>query len=107
MYDESGCYTTNERSAAFSENHAQEQVWKRAMATRYVDEYNETGKSTETLVMILAHYAELPPMEKAQYPADFAANLTSDDGLAMAIFNSLKPQLTSPVPEVGPDTPTT
>lgn len=107
MYDESGCYTINERSAAFSANHAQEQVWSRAMVQRYVDEYNETGKSTQTLVMILAHYNELPPIEKAQYPANFAANLTSGDSQAMAIFNRLKSQLTSPAPEARPDTPKT
>jgi hypothetical protein len=77
------------------------------MAQRYVDEYNETGKSTETLVMILAHYNDLPPIEKARYPADFAANLTSDDGLAMAIFNGLKSRSASPASNVGPDAPKT
>lgn len=104
IYDEGGNYTINERKAAYSESYEQEQVWKRAIAQRYVDEYNETGKSTETLVMILAHYNELPPIEKAQYPADFAANLTSDDSLAMAIFNRLNPESASPAPKVGPDT---
>lgn len=93
MYDESGCYTINERSAAFSENYAKEEAWNRAIAKRYVDEYNETGKSTETLVMILAHYNELPPIEKAQYPANYAANLTADDSSAMAIFSRLETRL--------------
>jgi hypothetical protein len=96
IYDESGNYTINERNAAYTENHEQEQIWKRAICQRYVDEYNETGKSTETLVMILAHYNELPPIEKAQYPANFAANLTSDDSSAMAIFNRLRIQSASP-----------
>jgi hypothetical protein len=104
IYDEGGNYTINERKAAYSESYEQEQVWKRAMAQRYVDEYNETGKSTKTLVMILAHYNDLPPIEKAQYPADFAANLTSDDGLAMAIYNRLNPESASPATEVAPDT---
>lgn len=90
IYDESGNYTINERKAAYLENYDQEEVWNRAMAKRYVDEYNETGKSTETLIMILAHYNELPPIEKAQYPANYAANLTSGDSSAMAILNSLK-----------------
>jgi hypothetical protein len=106
IYDESGNYTINERKAAYTENYEQEQVWKRALVQRYVDEYNETGKSTETLVMMLAHYNELPPIEKAQYP-DFAASLTSNDAQAMAIFNRLKSQLTSPAPEASPDTPKT
>jgi hypothetical protein len=107
IYDEGGNYTINERHAAYAENYDQEEVWNRAMAQRYVDEYNETGKSTETLVMILAHYNDLPPIEKARYPANFAANLTSDDGLAMAIFNGLKSQSASPASNVGPDAPKT
>ncbi|WP_434678498.1 hypothetical protein J3P77_20885 [Pseudomonas sp. R1-18] len=96
IYDESGNYTINERKAAYTENDRQEQIWKRAICQRYVDEYCETGKSTETLVMILAHYNELPPIEKAQYPANFAANLTSDDSSAMAIFNRLQIQSAGP-----------
>lgn len=103
IYDEGGNYTINERKAAYSENYEQEQVWKRAMAQRYVDEYNETGKSTQTLVMILAHYNDLPPIEKSQYPANFVANLTSNDGLASAIFNSLKAQSPSSASKVAPD----
>lgn len=93
IYDESGTYTMNERKAAFSENHELQEAWNRAIAKRYVDEYNETGKSTETLVMILAHYNELPPIEKAQYPANYAANLTADDSSAMAIFSRLETRL--------------
>lgn len=92
MYDEDSDFTINERSAAYSENYAQEQVWKRAICQRYTDEYNETGKSTQTLVMLLAHYDQLPPIEKAQYPAHYAANITSGDSSAMDIFNTLKSQ---------------
>ncbi|ALU58596.1 MULTISPECIES: hypothetical protein [Pseudomonas syringae group] len=92
MYDEGGEFTINERSAASSENHLQQEAWNRAMGKRYVDEYNETGKSTQTLVMLLAHYDQLPPIEKAQYPANYAANITSGDGSAMDIFTHLKNQ---------------
>ncbi|MGN2432594.1 hypothetical protein [Pseudomonas syringae] len=92
IYDEDSDFTINERSAAYSENYAQEQVWKRAICQRYVDEYNETGKSTQTLVELLAHYDQLPPIEKAQYPASYAANITSGDSSAMQIFNTLKSQ---------------
>ncbi|EKG43614.1 hypothetical protein Pav013_0165 [Pseudomonas syringae pv. avellanae str. ISPaVe013] len=92
MYDEGGEFTINERSAASSENHLQQEAWNRAMGKRYVDEYNETGKSTQTLVMLLAHYDQLPPIEKAQYPANYAANITSGDSSAMDIFNTLKSQ---------------
>jgi len=88
MYDEGGAFTINERSAAFSENHAQQEIWNKAISKRYIDEYNETGKSTETLIMIMAHYNELPPIEKAQYPANYVANLTSGDNSALQIFNS-------------------
>ncbi|NAP21568.1 hypothetical protein B1F77_05260 [Pseudomonas syringae] len=92
IYDEGGDFTINERNAAYSENYSQEQVWKRAICQRYTDEYNETGKSTQTLVMLLAHYDQLPPIEKAQYPAHYAANITSGDSSAMDIFNTLKSQ---------------
>ncbi|MBX8536082.1 hypothetical protein K5D33_15395 [Pseudomonas cichorii] len=90
IYDESGDYTINERSAAFSENYDREEVWNKAMAKKYVDEYNETGKSTNTLVEMLAHYNDLPPIEKAQYPSNYVANLTSGDSSALDIFNSGK-----------------
>ncbi|KOP51410.1 hypothetical protein OX90_09715 [Pseudomonas coronafaciens pv. porri] len=92
MYDESGDFTINERSAASSENHLQQEAWNRAMGKRYVDEYNETGESTQTLVMLLAHYDQLPPIEKAQYPANYAATITSGDSSAMGIFSALKNQ---------------
>ncbi|MCV4285829.1 hypothetical protein [Pseudomonas capsici] len=90
IYDESGDYTINERSAAFSENYDREEVWNKAMANKYVDEYNETGKSTNTLVEMLAHYNDLPPIEKAQYPSNYVANLTAGDSSALDIFNSGK-----------------
>ncbi|GFM87551.1 hypothetical protein PSCICO_29500 [Pseudomonas cichorii] len=96
IYDESGDYTINERSAAFSENNDREQVWKRAIAKKYVDEYNETGKSTNTLVEMLAHYNDLPPIEKAQYPNGYVANLTSGDSSALEIFNSVKNSTANP-----------
>ncbi|MCF5714108.1 hypothetical protein ALQ48_02209 [Pseudomonas coronafaciens pv. zizaniae] len=92
MYDESGDFTVNERSAASFENHIQEQTWKAAICKRYTDEYNETGESTQTLVMLLAHYDQLPPIEKAQYPANYAATITSGDSSAMGIFSALKNQ---------------
>ncbi|WP_268800123.1 hypothetical protein [Pseudomonas huanghezhanensis] len=87
MYDEAGTYTLNERKAAYLEKYDQEQVWKKAICQRYVDEYNETGKSTQTLFMILAHYNELPPIEKAQYPDNYAANLASGDSSVLEALN--------------------
>ncbi len=92
MYDKSGSFTINERSAAFDEEYAQDQAWKRAINQRYVDEYNETGKSTQTLFMILAHYNDLPPIEQAQYPADYVTNLTSGDSSVMDLLNGQKGQ---------------
>ncbi|TDV48190.1 hypothetical protein EC919_109134 [Pseudomonas graminis] len=87
VYDEAGAYTLNERKAAYSEKYDQEEVWKRAICRRYVDEYNETGKSTQTLFMMLAHYNELPPIEKAQYPDNYAANLASGDSAVLEALN--------------------
>ncbi|OUM04916.1 hypothetical protein BW686_24120 [Pseudomonas syringae] len=94
IYDEGGDYTVNERNAAYLENHDLEQAWKRDVTKRYVDEYNETGKSTDTLLMILAHYDELPPIEKAQYPNNYAANLASGDS---SVLEALKTSSSSVV----------
>lgn len=69
IYDESGDFTLNERKAAFKESYYQQEAWNVLMCQRYVDEYNETGKSTQTLFMILAQYNDLPPIQKALYPA--------------------------------------
>ncbi|SHN23550.1 hypothetical protein SAMN05216593_11631 [Pseudomonas asturiensis] len=92
IYDESGDFTLNERKAAYRENYQQQEIWNREMCQRYVDEYNETGKSTQTLFMILAHYNDLPPIEQAQYPADYVANLTSGDSSVMDMLNDQKGQ---------------
>ena len=94
VYDEGGSYTLNERKAAYSEKYDQQEVWNRAMSKRYVDEYNETGKSTDTLLMMLAHYDELPPIEKAQYPNNYAANLASGDS---SVLEALKTSSSSVV----------
>ncbi|WP_122432598.1 hypothetical protein [Pseudomonas viridiflava] len=90
IYDESGDFTLNERKAAYRENYQQQEAWNREMCQRYVDEYNETGKSTQTLFMLLEHYNALPPIEKAQYPANYVDNLISGDSSALDMLNSLK-----------------
>lgn len=96
IYDESGDFTLNERKAAYRENYKQQETWNREMCQRYVDEYNETGKSTQTLFMILEHYNALPPIEKAQYPANYVDNLTSGDSSVMDMLNTRKDQPFSP-----------
>ncbi len=40
--------------------------------------------------MLLEHYNALPPIEKAQYPANYVDNLISGDSSALDMLNSLK-----------------
>ncbi|ACO76744.1 hypothetical protein AvCA_04900 [Azotobacter vinelandii CA] len=74
-YDDSGTFTVNERRAAYLEAADQEQVWRRKVVAQATDEYNRTGKLTNFFIEVLEHYKELPAIEQAQYPSDYAARL--------------------------------
>ncbi|WP_181919457.1 hypothetical protein [Alkalilimnicola ehrlichii] len=75
IYDDSGTFTVNERRAAHHEAYRQEQAWKRAVVDKAMDEYNRTGKMTNFYTEVLAHYESLPPIEQAQLPANYKADL--------------------------------
>jgi hypothetical protein len=75
IYDDSGSYTVNERHAAWRESYSQEQVWRKKVAAQAIDEYNNTGKLTKFFTSILDHFKELPAIEQAQYPRDYASDL--------------------------------
>jgi hypothetical protein len=76
-YDASGTYTVNERHAAWRESYDQEEVWREKVAAQAMDEYNNTGKLTNFFNSVLDHFKELPPIEQAQYPKDYASDLES------------------------------
>lgn len=74
-YDDSGTFTVNERRAAWQETYDQEEVWRQKVVAQAMDEYNRTGKMTNFFKEVLAYYNELPAIEQAQYPEDYASKL--------------------------------
>jgi hypothetical protein len=76
-YDESGTFTTNERRAAYLESYRLDQVWRRQFVAKMQDEYNRTGKVTESLKDLLAYVEELPDIERAQLPEHYTEELQS------------------------------
>ncbi|MGO5000493.1 hypothetical protein [Oceanisphaera sp. W20_SRM_FM3] len=77
IYDDSGNYTVNERRAAYYESYDREQVWRVKVAAQAMDEYNRTGKMTNFFSAVLDHFKELPAIEQAQYPQNYASDLES------------------------------
>jgi hypothetical protein len=77
VYDDSGTYTVNERRAASYEADHQEEIWREKVTAQAMAEYNNTGKLTNFFKSVLDHFNELPAIEQAQYPAEYAADLQS------------------------------
>ena len=77
IYDDSGAYTVNERRAAWSEAYDRDQAWRVKVCAQAMDEYNCTGKMTNFFKSVLDYYNELPAIEQAQYPKDYASDLQS------------------------------
>lgn len=75
--DESGSYTVNERHAAWRESYDQEEVWRSKVVAEAMAEYNSTGKLTNFFRSVLDHFKELPAIEQAQNPEDYASDLES------------------------------
>lgn len=73
--DDSGTFTINERRAAFTQAYNEEQAWRQQVVAKAMQEYNESGKLTEFFKETLAHFMDLPKMEQALYPADYASGL--------------------------------
>ncbi len=77
-YDESGTFTVNERNAAWSEGNAQDQVQKRILCAKIVEEYNRTGKVVNSLLDVLKFYKSLPAIDQAvKIPAGYEEELRS------------------------------
>jgi len=74
-YDDSGTFTVNERRAALEESAKQESTWRQQFSAKAIDEYNRTGKLTNSFQIALDRYKVLPAVEQAQYPNDYATKL--------------------------------
>lgn len=77
IYDDSGTYTVNERRAAWSEAYDRDEAWRVKVCAQAMDEYNRTGKMTNFFKSVLDYYNELPAIEQAQYPKNYASDLQS------------------------------
>lgn len=77
IYDDSGTYTVNERRAAWSEAYDRDEAWREKVCAQAMDEYNRTGKMTNFFKSVLDYYNELPAIEQAQYPKNYASDLQS------------------------------
>lgn len=73
MYDDSGSYTTNERRAAWLEQYDRRQAWKQQVIAQAHIEYKTTGQNDKFYQTCIDYYDALPPIEQAQYPADYVS----------------------------------
>ena len=77
IYDDSGTFTVNERRAASYEADIRDEAWRVKVCAQAIDEYNRTGKMTNFFTAVLDHFKGLPAIEQAQYPANYASDLTN------------------------------
>ena len=77
VYNDSGTFTVNERQAAWRESYNQEEAWGEKVAAQAVAEYKNSGKMTHFFTSVLEHFNQLPAIEQAQYPKDYATDLQS------------------------------
>ncbi|USX27770.1 hypothetical protein NHH73_05630 [Oxalobacteraceae bacterium OTU3CINTB1] len=73
--DDSGSFTINEKRAAYRQAHSEEEAWRMQVIAKAVQEYESSGKLTEFFKESLAHFMDLPKMEQARYPEDYASGL--------------------------------
>lgn len=65
----------NEKRAAHRQAHTEEEAWRTQVIAKAVKEYEDSGKLTEFFKESLAHFMELPEMEQALYPENYASGL--------------------------------
>mgnify|MGYP000157849178 FL=1 len=75
IYDDSDTFTVNERQAAWRESYDQEEAWAEKVVAQAMAEYNNSGKLTKFFTSVLDHFNQLPAIEQAQYPQEYASNL--------------------------------
>src|SRR5207253_5833701 len=77
-------YTTlfrsvNERYAAYDESYRRESEWRQLVVGQAMEEYSRTGDAKNFFEEVLSHYEGLPAIEQAQYPANYAQDLRSEE----------------------------
>jgi hypothetical protein len=75
VFDDSGSYTFNERTAAFTALSDQENQWRNKVSSDATTEYKTTGKLTKFYTAVLDHYNSLPAIQKSLYPENYASTL--------------------------------
>lgn len=86
-HDESGTFTVNERRAAEHQANKEEQAWRSQVVAAAMNEYNQTGKMTRFFTSVLDHFNQLPALEQATYPEDYASDLQAKIKLDFNYFN--------------------
>jgi hypothetical protein len=74
-HDESGTFTVNESRAAALESYRREEIWRLRLVAEMLEESRSTGKISQSLKKVLAHFSALPKMEQVQYPENYARDL--------------------------------
>ena len=74
-HDESGTFTVNERRAAYTQAHQEEEAWRVQVIAAGIREYEQSGKMTKFFGSVLDHFEGLPDLEKATYPDNYADDL--------------------------------
>lgn len=87
VQDESGAFTVNERRAAFMQAYREEETWREQVVAEAMREYNTTGKMTIFFKSVLAHFNDLPKLEQALYPENYASDLEDKIELDFNYFN--------------------
>lgn len=74
-HDESGTFTVNESRAAALESYRREEIWRVRLVAEMLEESHSTGKISQSLKKVLAHFNAMPKMEQVQYPENYAGDL--------------------------------
>lgn len=74
-HDESGIFTLNESRAAAFESYRREEIWRLRLVAEMLEESRSTGKISQSLKNVLAHFNAMPKMEQVQYPENYARDL--------------------------------
>jgi hypothetical protein len=64
-----------DKQAAWRESYDQEEAWAEKVVAQAMAEYNNSGKLTKFFTSVLDHFNQLPAIEQAQYPQEYASNL--------------------------------
>jgi hypothetical protein len=87
--DESGTFTASEKATAYRQVYDEEIAWRIEFAKQTTQEYEQTGKLTNSFKAALEHFNELPALEQAWYPEDYASSLQERTDLDYNYFTGM------------------